>query len=433
MTDDDERCEAAETESETDADADEAPAVDRWAAAILGIDIGPPGAGLWLTGRMATRSLPPYERTSAIVALADAPELLETVAFSQGEQTAVREVEVPTGADQVRWCPDAGVMTAWQHDGAPVIAWLEVDDPASPVRVVAVAAERAVSDAAADALVQIVRADASTWRGRSVLLDPVGDHVVVHRRAASAAVEPISATVLGELRRDLVVPLRQWERVRDVVDSRSVLVFGLPGAGKSAVVESVLAELDGCTVIALAPRCLLNGDLVRLAYDMAADAAPALVVIEDLDVVLGDWSASPAPEGLIELVAQLNGPFRRPGVFTLATTNDVNGGAGSVWQRARRFDRIVELGPPAAAVRRRIVQTMADRHGLGAATVDRVVSRTAGWTVGQLAELERVAVLEAAAEDRPVDLVRVVESVRSTVRAFDADGDGTESLDGSYL
>lgn len=418
---------------EIDELAPEVPPVDSWAASVLGIELGPPGTGAWLDERIATRAVPGYERASATVALALAPELIEVAAFSRGERTGVREVEVATRPGERRWCPEIGSMVAWRHGEVPVISWIELDDGPNGVRIVAVAPTRSESEAAASALVELVRGEASTWRGQAVVLDPAAEALVVHRPAMPAADLPVASEVVDELARNLVVPLQRWDELGSIVPRRGVLLYGPPGSGKHRAVEHVIGCLPGTTVVVAAPRCLLSGDLVRLVYDLAADAAPALVVLEDIDVAIGDWSASPAPEGLIELVAQIDGSLRRTGVFTLATTNDGAAGEIVVWQRTGRFDRLIELGPPSDGVRRQVLADMATRHGQGEQVVRRLLGRTVGWTFGQLAELERLAVLAAAADGGPVDLVGAVDQVRSQVRAHVVPPSAIQGQGGSYL
>lgn len=418
---------------EDDGMAPDVPPVDAWAAGILGIDLGSGAPAAWLDERIATRALAVYERASATLALALAPDLIEVAAFSRGERTGVREVEVQVEPEVGRWCPEVGSMVAWRSDGVPVISWIELDDGPNGVRLVAVAPNRADSEAAATALVHLVTGDASTWRGRAVVLDPASESLVVHRRAERDDLLPVVPDVHEELERNLVVPLRQWADLGELVPRRGVLLYGPPGSGKHRAVGHVIERLEGATVIVVAPRCLLSGDMVRLAYDMAADAAPALVVMEDVDVVIGDWSSSPAPEGLIELVAQIDGPLRRTGVFTLATTNDGSAGELVAWQRTGRFDRLVELGPPSDEMRREVLAEMVARHQMLEASLRRLVARTAGWTFGQLAELERLAVLAAASSGEPVDLVPAVDLVRSQVRPHVVSPSAVQGQGGSYL
>lgn len=405
------------------------PPVDAWATGVLGIEADPGGAGAWLEGRLAVRVLPPFERSSALVALADAPGLREVVAFAGGDRTAVREVVVGTGPDEERSVPESGSMVAW-GDESPVVSWLEVDDLLAPVRLVAVAARRDLAERAADLLASEVRGAASTWRGRSVLLDPSGAELLRPVSLPPADGSRLAGHLEAELDTNVVVPVRCWTEVAAVVQRRAVLLYGPPGSGKGEAVRHVLDRLPGTTAVLVAPRCLLSGDLVRLAYDVAAAAAPALVVLEDLDVVIGDWSVSPAPEGLIELVSQIDGSVRRRGVVTLATTNDAGAGDVVAWQRTGRFDRLVELGPPDDEQRRRIVRALVTRFHHDEGLVELVVARTVGWTHGQLVELERLCVLRHAAGG-PVDLVAAVDEVRSQVRSHD--GARRAVPGGSYL
>lgn len=414
------------------------PAADAWAAALLGIDAPDDASGSWLDGRIASRVLPAHERTSALVALTEPEGLVEHVAFAREEPTEVRTEDVAVGPDERRAVPEAGTMVGWTHDGQPVISWLEVDGDAGPVRLVAVGADRSVSEDAVASLVEAVEGPASTWRGRAVVLDPAAEGLLDHLALPPDDTGVLADDLLDELERDVVVPIRRWDEVQGTVPRRAVLLYGPPGVGKRLAVRHVLARLDGVTRVVVAPRCLLHGELVRAAFDLAASAAPSLVVLEDLDVVVGDWGASPAPEGLVELVAQLDGPAAPTGVFTVATTNYGQSVDVSFGRRTGRFDRLVEVGPPAPGGRRRFLADVVARCADGldptaaAALVDRLVARSEGWTVAQLGELERLAVLEAARSSTPCDLLAAVELVRHQVhRPVPGAGGGDPA--GSYL
>ena len=414
-------------------------AADRWAATVLGIEQPADASGSWLDGRVASRLLAAHERTSALVALAEPDDLIEHVAFARDEPTDVRTEDVAVGPDDERAVPEAGTMVAWRHEGAPVISWVEIDPDGGGVRLVAVGAERAVSEEAVDALVAAIEGPASTWRGRAVVVDPGVEGLLAHLPTLPEVPAVLAEDLLEELERDLVVPIRGWDELQDTVPRRAVLLYGPPGTGKRLAVRHVLGRLDGVTRLVLAARCLLHGELVRAAFELAASAAPALVVLEDLDVVVGDWGASPAPEGLVELVAQLDGPVAPRGVFTVATTNYGQSVDVSFGRRTGRFDRLLEVGSPAPRHRRALLaEVVARRVDEGDATardrvVERLVGRTEGWTVAQLRELERLAVLEAARTSSPCDLVAAVELVRHQVHRHAPGTGGSADQAGSYL
>ena len=418
-----------------DSGVDDPPPADVWAAEVLGLAPPTDGSGSWLDGRVASRVLPAHERSSVLRALAEPPDLIEHIAFARNERTRVRTEEVTVGLDATEDVPESGTMVAWRNGGVPVISWLEIDGEAGALRLVCVCAEREEGDAALDALVSVVEGPASVWRGQVVVYDPAAEALLVHLAPEADDAGGLDDDLLVELDRDLVVPIRCWDELRTTVPRRAVLLHGPPGTGKRRAVRHVLGQLDGVTRIVASPRCLLHGDLVRAVFDLAADVAPALVVLEDLDVVVGDWGASPAPEGLVELVAQLDGPAAPGGVFTLATTNYGQSVDVSFGRRTGRFDRLIEVGPPSSAARRQVLEVIVARAEGGGdpARLGRLVARTDGWTLAQLHELERLAALEAARTREPCDLMAAIELVRDqTHRHAPLAGPG-ERQAGSYL
>jgi len=411
-----------------------APEVDCWAADILGIPVGPGEPGDWVEGRVAHRVVAAHDRASAVRALAAPADGASFAAFAGDRATALRFTEVTVGVDETERCPEIGSMVAWAlDDGTPIISWIEAEpDVGQPARVVCVGPDVDASERALDVLIALVEGSASTWRGRVMLLDPSIDGLLIPLAVGDMTSSHVDAD--DELRRNLVVPITRFAELGAVIGRRGVLVYGPPGSGKRRAVRRVLSQLEGCTVIVVAPRALLHANLVRLAYDLAFAASPALVVLEDVDVAIGDWNSSPAPEGLVELVSQLDGPAPRPGVFTLATTNYGDSFDFAFSRRTGRFDRLVEVGPPSDVVRTEVLAGVVERHHLDdAGLVQRLVSRTEGWSFSQLVELERLAVLGAAADDAPIDLLGTVDAVRMPVRARDAASRGPGRDGGNYL
>jgi len=425
---------AAETVDDEVIPPPEVPEVDRWAAAVLGLELDGEAPGDWVEGRVAHRIVAPHDRGSAVRALAAPSDDVSHVAFTGLRATPLRHVNVEIGVDATDRCPEIGSMAAWHlEDGTPVISWIEAEsDVSSPVRVVCVGPDLTDSDRALDVLIALIESTASTWRGRVMLLDPSIDGVLAPFAPGEVARSHIE--VDDELRRNLVIPMTRFAELGGVVDRRGVLLYGPPGTGKRRAVRQVLAQLDGYTVLVVAPRALLHADLVRLAYDLAAASAPALIVLEDVDVAIGDWNSSPAPEGLVELVSQLDGPASRPGVFTLATTNYGDSFDFAFSRRTGRFDRLVEVGPPTTAVRTVVLGDVVARYASDdPMLVARLVARTDGWSFAQLVELERLAVLAAAADGGVVDLLDAVDAVRSPVRVRDAGPDQVGRDGTTYL
>jgi hypothetical protein len=179
-----------------------------------------------------------------------------------------------------------------------------------------------------------------------------------------------------------------------LVPNRGVLLEGPPGTGKTAVCRALAQELVGpVTVVFCDARTVARW--VRDLYRQLEDLAPAMVVMEDVDLVIADRGHGGGGEALNDFLLALDGAMsRHSAVVTVATTNDVDG-IDPAARRASRFDCVVRVDKPDEDARGRILgQLLA---GFDPATVDvdvdRVAAGTRGATGADLRELVALAVL----------------------------------------
>jgi AAA+ superfamily predicted ATPase len=170
-----------------------------------------------------------------------------------------------------------------------------------------------------------------------------------------------------------------------------MLLFGPPGTGKSALCRVLAAELAGdVTVVFCDARAI--GAHMGAVYQELTRLAPALVVLEDLDLVVGNRRSGREGGGLHDFLTALDGVMSsHDGIVTIATTNDVKA-LDDAAVRAARFDRIIEIPLPDAGLRASIL-----RRYLGelcdAIDVNAVAAATDGASGAGLRELVRRAVL----------------------------------------
>ena len=223
------------------------------------------------------------------------------------------------------------------------------------------------------------------------------------------------------VRADVVLPASVWDEVDRNVhglfaslgrlaqaglgQNRGVLLAGPPGTGKTLLCRVLAAEVPaGTTVVFCDAKAVAN--TVRSLYAELTHLAPALVVMEDIDLVVGDRHRRGPSKPLVDFLLALDGAISsHRGVVTVATTND----AASIdvaAKRAARFDRLVEVPPPEATGRAAILARYL-RALEADVDVDRVAAATDGATGADLRELVTLAVLHAtrpdgAAGDPPV-------------------------------
>jgi cell division protease FtsH len=174
--------------------------------------------------------------------------------------------------------------------------------------------------------------------------------------------------------------------------NRGMLLYGPPGTGKSALCRVLAAELVGnVTVVFCDARAI--GARMGAVYRELTRLAPALVVLEDLDLVVASRrSGRETGGGLHDFLTALDGVMSsHDGIVTMATTNDVKA-LDDAAVRAARFDRIIEIPLPDAGLRTSILRRYLGTLG-GSIDIGAVAAATDGASGAALRELVRRAVL----------------------------------------
>lgn len=227
--------------------------------------------------------------------------------------------------------------------------------------------------------------------------EPGVGHVVFHRRPTLAAEQIILPPgVLDRIVRHVAGVATHRERLRAAGQhlKRGLLLYGPPGAGKTHTVRYLLGALPDVTVILLAGPSIAY---IAEAAQMARALQPALVVLEDCDLVADarDHHAGPQPL-LFAVLEALDGLSDDADVAFLLTTNRVDVLEPALAQRPGRVDLAVEVPLPDSGARRRLIELYARGLPFSPATLDRAAQRTEGITASFAKELVRRAVLVAA-------------------------------------
>lgn len=177
---------------------------------------------------------------------------------------------------------------------------------------------------------------------------------------------------------------------------RGVVLFGPPGTGKTLTVRHLIGTQPEATVIVLTG---LGLQFIREACNLARLLPPAVVVLEDVDLVAEERDHSPLGGGnplLFQLLNEMDGVAGDADIAFLLTTNRLDLVEPALTQRPGRVDLVVEVPLPDEAGRRRLLTLYGVSAHLARAEVDRVVAATAGATGSFFSELARRAELLAA-------------------------------------
>jgi len=169
---------------------------------------------------------------------------------------------------------------------------------------------------------------------------------------------------------------------------RGLILAGRPGTGKTLISKVLMSNSPGITCLAADPALLVHARYIREIYDIAGDLRPAIVFLEDIDLI-GESRGGPGARGeaLNELLDILDGVRECSEVVTIATTNYVEALDDALCRRPSRFDRIITMHPPGRDLRREIVRNLCRRIPLEPAVQEHVVCRTEGYTPAQVQEV----------------------------------------------
>jgi hypothetical protein len=209
----------------------------------------------------------------------------------------------------------------------------------------------------------------------------------------------LPGALLDEIERQVIAVARHSGRLLASGQhlKRGILLHGAPGTGKTHTVRYLLGMLPEVTVIVISGRALGR---IREACSVARTLQPAMVVVEDVDLIAEQRTARPGEHPLLfQLLNEMEGLNSAADVTFLLTTNRADLLEPALAERPGRVDLAAELPLPDAAARRALIRLYQAHLVLDGVDVDAVVERTEGVTAPFLKELLRKAALLAAEDD----------------------------------
>lgn len=216
---------------------------------------------------------------------------------------------------------------------------------------------------------------------------------------------------------------------------RGLLLYGPPGTGKTHTVRHLISRCEQHTVVLLAGETLAY---VSMAAKLARALSPAIVVLEDCDLVAEDRGMSPTGRPLLfEVLDAMDGLDADADVTFLLTTNRVRTLERALVQRPGRVDLAVEVPLPDLEGRRRLLELYRANVEYSPAALEDAAVRTEGMTASFTKELMRRAALAAALDGVEPDdkhlriaLDALLSHAEALTRALLGEGrDGSEDGD----
>ncbi|UPK76643.1 ATP-binding protein [Nocardioidaceae bacterium SCSIO 66511] len=320
-------------------------------------------------------------------------------------------ISLPTGPDSTRQVVTRGIHL-FAYDDAPVAILQRDANPEWGSDVASIEVLAADRDIVTRLLNEIRRlmVEHSVLRGQ--LMTFSGDEyeatlggITFHHRPDVAAGDVILPDgTLDRLTRHVVRLGELRERLRSAGQhlKRGILLYGPPGTGKTHTVRHLLTRTGGTTAIMLSGGSLaLIGEATKIARAMQ----PAIIVLEDCDLIAQDRDFDDGPETtLFEVLEALDGLDGDADVTFLLTTNRVDLLERALSQRPGRVDLAVEIPLPDEGARRALFGLYARDLPFSEDALGVAARRAEGVTASFAKELIRRAVLTAAiADTAPAD------------------------------
>lgn len=221
---------------------------------------------------------------------------------------------------------------------------------------------------------------------------------------------PLTVRTLPKIERDrIVLPEGTLERIerhtvgmathRDALRAqgrhikRGLLLHGPPGTGKTLSVMYLARLMPDRTVVLLTGQSM---GAIGAGVQLARSLEPAMVVVEDVDLIALERSHYDSNPILFELLNAMDGLDEDADIIFVLTTNRAELLEPALASRPGRIDLAVELPLPDAASRRRLLEIYGEGLALEISRWDAVVEATEGTSPAFIRELMRRAALLAA-------------------------------------
>ena len=249
-------------------------------------------------------------------------------------------------------------------------------------------------------------AEARCWRGKTLVLDPAREDFEISaaglrvERAERVRREEIvlAQKTFSLVERNTLGFVREAERLAQLglSQKKGVLLYGPPGTGKTLIVRWLVGALEGYTKLIVSAG---HYGLLAECLEMARALQPALVVLEDVDLVGGHrdgpWAASGG--ALNTLLNEMDGLTPEARVLFVLTTNRPEVLEPALAARPGRVDQAIEIGLPGETERLLLVRRYAGSLGVVddlAARIARQAGRASPAFIKELMRRAAQAMLE---------------------------------------
>lgn len=205
-----------------------------------------------------------------------------------------------------------------------------------------------------------------------------------------------------------LVANRSRLRAQGVSTPRGMLLYGVPGTGKTMLAKAFAHEAE-LPFIACTGNDLLSEAFIRKLFARAREYAPAVIFIDEIDALPRRGTAGPHADALVNrMLVEIDGFGDSDDIFIIAATNRKDLIDPAI-VRSGRIDLHFEVPQLDKEARRWFIERMLARPLFGdAIDVDQLVMLTAGFSGADLEKVSREVVLLALREQHDIITAKMV-------------------------
>jgi hypothetical protein len=342
--------------------------------------------------------------------------------------------DLPNGPDSTLACLERALLLVDDADGRYVVMVNVTSDHGPPSIEVEIAGLAVETAQAVHARLGALRHQLNVYRGHvlEVGISPMGGIVLEFGEVPATIRDDVvlPETVLGRVERHALSVAAHRDALLGAGQhlKRGLLLYGPPGTGKTHTTRYLIGQMTGYTRFVLTGRSLTA---VGSVAELARDLQPAVIVLEDVDLVAEHRGFGPGSSPvLFDLLDAMDGAAADADLLFVLTTNRADLLEPALAARPGRVDVAVKIDLPDDDARERLLALYGRSLPLRLTEAERreIVERTAGVTASFIKEFLRRAMLESLEDDNAQPLVTAAHTTRALDDLLDAGQELTRSL-----
>ncbi|BDB98728.1 AAA family ATPase [Saccharolobus caldissimus] len=228
---------------------------------------------------------------------------------------------------------------------------------------------------------------------------------------------------------ELPILNKQFAEKLGVSPVKGILLYGPPGTGKTSIAKALandlkfnFIEISGEEVSSAGP--LEAPKIIAEKFYTALDNSPAIIFIDEIDMIAKNRMANEWRNALTELLRQMDGLREMHNVIVVGATN-------RPWDldpailRAGRFDKIIYVPPPNKEGREKVLEVLSKGLIISKEVIEKVAEMTEYYTPADLKlvieEIKRNLLKEASVtgnvrlEVKLEDFIEVLKRVKPSL------------------